>query len=325
MDDGLAAGERIQRLARVRQVGDQRPLIALRVADDIDTQHIVAVFAQVADDPPTGLPLPPVTTILTRPARRVGPGRRRLREDVLARRLHVVDPLAVIAACVDDLVLEAGDLPATRAARVEQLVSHRDLPSAERAERLGHEARRLAFQPSDRVSATTGSSTASQARWRRPCSTTAACAMSRGAAVASERASSARSTGLGRHRPDERGLDDDDERQHDRAALTPPRRRMDEQRVADDVPDDPVHDLHRVLGRAELQMPRRGTARAGELQTDRRAARARTPRPGSVLRHRMSAAHAPSNAIVLPCGRASVSVAGDRMGIVGGPCRSFSR
>ena len=58
-----------------------------------------------------------------------------------------------------------------------------------------------------------------------------------------------------RHAIDELGRDDDDEAQDHGTALAPPRRRVDEGRRADDIADDPVNDLDRVLGRAELEDP----------------------------------------------------------------------
>ena len=68
------------------------------------------------------------------------------------------------------------------------------------------------------------------------------------------------------HPPDKFRVDDDDEAQHDRSVVSPPRRRMHQHWRPDDVTHDPVHDRHRVLDLTQLDQPRRGAARPGELE-----------------------------------------------------------
>ena len=41
---------------------------------------------------------------------------------------------------------------------------------------------------------------------------------------------------------------------------------MDEERLAQDIPDDPRDGLHRVIRLAELDQPRGGAARSGQLE-----------------------------------------------------------
>ncbi len=90
--------------------------------------------------------------------------------------------------------------------------------------------------------------------------------MSWGAAVASDRRQLGSSDRLARHVANQGLVDDDDEAEDDGVAIAPPRGRVDEPRLADHVTDDPVDDLDRVIGRAELDEPRRRSARAGQLQ-----------------------------------------------------------
>ena len=60
--------------------------------------------------------------------------------------------------------------------------------------------------------------------------------------------------------------DDDDEAQDHRVAIAPPRGRVDEDRRSDDVADDPVDDLDRMLGCAELEDPRLWAVGSGQAQ-----------------------------------------------------------
>jgi hypothetical protein len=67
-----------------------------------------------------------------------------------------------------------------------------------------------------------------------------------------------------RHRSDQLFSDHHEEAQDDGIAVAPPRRRVDEDRRPDDVADDPIDDLDRVLRRAELEDPRLRSVRAGQ-------------------------------------------------------------
>ena len=90
--------------------------------------------------------------------------------------------------------------------------------------------------------------------------------MSRGAAVASERARSVRPIGALSIAATSAAIDDDDEAQDHRVAVASPRRRMDEERRPDDVAHDPVDDLDRVIGRAELDAATARPVRPGQLE-----------------------------------------------------------
>ena len=69
-----------------------------------------------------------------------------------------------------------------------------------------------------------------------------------------------------RHIAHEIAVDDDHEAQDHGIAIAPPRRRVDEDRRPDDVADDPVDHLDRVLDRAQLEDPRLRTVRSRQLQ-----------------------------------------------------------
>ena len=55
MDHCVGAGDDLEGLAEVGQVGDQAQPVGAAVADEVDVEHVVAVLAQVAHDPAAGL------------------------------------------------------------------------------------------------------------------------------------------------------------------------------------------------------------------------------------------------------------------------------
>src|SRR3954467_7413431 len=118
------------------------------------------------------------------------------RDPLIPRRVHVVDPPAVIDRRVDHLVLGPAELPATGAS-VRELADdiHDGPPQPSERNGSGTYAARIGRHVGGSSAPTTGSSWTSQARWRRPCSTTALVAIPRGAAGAADRASSARPMG----------------------------------------------------------------------------------------------------------------------------------
>ena len=168
-------------------------------------------------------------------------------EDLLAGRLHVVDPPAVVDRRVDDLVLGPGDLPAAGAAVRELAVrSIATASSTQVPERLGDVGRE------ERPPAAPAAPPRRRDRPGR--------ARRGGAARARRRRSSRcraarRSPSTGRAPPARSGTlaidptssrsDHDDEAQDDRVAVAPPGCRVDEDRRPDDVADDPVDDLDR--------------------------------------------------------------------------------
>lgn len=68
------------------------------------------------------------------------------------------------------------------------------------------------------------------------------------------------------HVADQRLVDDDDEAEDDGVAVAPPRCGVDEERLADDVADDPVDHGDGMVGGPELQDPGRGAAWPRELE-----------------------------------------------------------
>ena len=70
MDDRVRSGDHVVGLAEVREVGPDALAVGAAVVGQVDVEHVVAVVAQVADDPPAGLAAPardddphPVTSV----------------------------------------------------------------------------------------------------------------------------------------------------------------------------------------------------------------------------------------------------------------------
>ena len=69
MNDGLGAGEAFDGLAEVGDVGVDERIGRLRGRSDVDAGDVVPVLEQVATTARPALPLDPVTTTFTAPAR----------------------------------------------------------------------------------------------------------------------------------------------------------------------------------------------------------------------------------------------------------------
>ena len=56
MDDGIGARQGVLGLAEIGQVGDHAQAGGAAVVADVDVEHVVAVFAELANDPLAALP-----------------------------------------------------------------------------------------------------------------------------------------------------------------------------------------------------------------------------------------------------------------------------